>query len=104
MVLESLIRVSSLKHHPLYMLFLSIAISSVSMWIAYIAFPESASILTIAFVTIALVPIMHTLFIVAEAEDVRWPKLKINFFARNFTAIKIYSWFFIGLIISYSFW
>ena len=104
MVLESLVRTGFVKKHPLYMLFFAIIVSSASLWISYLTFPESSSILAIAFITIALVPIIHTLFVKDEAANVRNPKLGINFLTRNVTAIKIYAWFFIGLIISYSFW
>jgi uncharacterized membrane protein SpoIIM required for sporulation len=104
LVLEAVVSSRELMKHPLVMLFLSIITSSSAMWISYLTFPKSSSILGIAFVTIALVPIMHSIFVKEEAIEAESDSWTPNFLERHFTVVKIYSWFFIGMILSYAFW
>ncbi len=104
MVLESLVSGKELMKHPLVMLFIAILISSAGLWVAYFTFPGSSSILGIAFVTIALVPVMHSIFVKEEAIEAESDSWTPNFIERHFTVVKIYAWFFIGLILSYAFW
>ena len=93
-----------IRRNPVVMLFLAIVVSSVGMWIAYFTFPESASVLAIANIAIALVPIMHRLFVVEEVSEIMKPGGAFGFLTRHGCALKIYTWFFIGLVISYAFW
>ncbi|MAG21867.1 MAG: hypothetical protein CL943_00995 [Candidatus Diapherotrites archaeon] len=104
MVLEAIVSSKELMKHPLVMLFISIIVSAAGLWIAYWTFPGSSSILGIAFVTIALVPLMHSIFVKEEAIEAESDSWTPNFLERHFTVVKIYAWFFIGLIISYAFW
>ncbi|MFH1240322.1 MAG: stage II sporulation protein M [Candidatus Diapherotrites archaeon] len=104
MVLESLTDVHFIRRNPVVMLFLAIVVSSVGMWIAYFTFPESASVLAIANIAIALVPIMHRLFVVEEVCEIMSPGGTLGFLSRHGCALKIYTWLFIGLIVSYAFW
>lgn len=104
MVLESLFEGESVVKHPLSALFLGFVFSSVSIWIAFFSFPASASILAIAFITIAAVPMIHYVFVTEEEEAVKARGRKQSFIARNFDLIKIYAWFSIGVIASYAIW
>ncbi len=104
MVLEAVVSSKELMKHPLVMLFLAVLFSSAGLWIAYLTFPGSSSILGIAFVTIALVPIMHGIFVKEEAIEAESDSWTPNFIERHLTVVKIYAWFFIGLILSYAFW
>ncbi|MBN1940982.1 MAG: stage II sporulation protein M [Candidatus Diapherotrites archaeon] len=104
MVLEALLTPKNIQRHPIFMLFLAIIVSSASAWIAYNWFPSSASILTIAFITIALMPVVHSLIRAEETREARKPGFAASFIARHFSIIEVYGWFFIGLIISYAFW
>ena len=104
MVLEAIVSRKELMKHPLMMLFLAILCSSAGLWLAYYTFPASSSILGIAFVTIALVPTMHAIFVKEEAIEAESESWTPNFIERHLTVVKIYAWFFIGLIISYAFW
>ncbi|MFH1895209.1 MAG: stage II sporulation protein M [archaeon] len=104
MVLESIISGKNARNHPLVMMFLAAALSSVGIWTSYLTFPSSASVLSIAFITIGIVPILYTIFIVEEAEEASKEGKWFSFISRHFDLIKIYSWFFIGLILSYSLW
>jgi uncharacterized membrane protein SpoIIM required for sporulation len=82
----------------------SIILSSLSIWIASAIFPNNASITAIAFVTIGLVPLIEKILGQEEEEEEEHPGNPVGFLARHSDIIAIYSWFFIGLIISYSFW
>lgn len=104
MVLESLLDVRFVRKNPLFMFFLAVIVSSVGMWVAYFTFPESAAILSIANIAIAIVPIMHRLFVIEEETECLRPGFAIGFLARHSCTLKMYAWFFIGLIVSCSFW
>ncbi|MBI2529956.1 MAG: stage II sporulation protein M [Candidatus Diapherotrites archaeon] len=104
MVFESILGEAQIRRHPLYILFLSIAFSSISIWVSYFTFPESSSILSLAFVTIGMMPVMFSLFTVEEEEEAAHPGKAATFIERHFDIIAIYSWFLIGLIFSYSMW
>jgi len=67
-------------------------------------FPKSASILAIAFVTIALVPLFHKIFEEEEEQEAERPGYAALFLARHFNIVKIYAFFFIGMILAYAFW
>lgn len=104
MVLEAIISSREVLRHPLFMLFISIVIGSASIWIAFFTFPGSSSILSIAFITIALVPMMDRVFIREEESEARRPGYAASFLARHFRVIEVFAWLFIGLIITYAFW
>ncbi len=104
MVLESIVTGTEARKHPLVMMFLAALLSTIGIWVSYYTFPSSASILSIGFITIGIVPILYTIFILEEAEEASEGGLWPAFISRHFDIIKIYSWFFIGLILSYSLW
>ncbi len=109
MVLESLLTGKEVLRHPLFMVFVAVVVGSASLWIAYFTFPgteenPTSSILSIAFITIGLVPLMHTVFAREEEREARRPGFAASFLARHFRIIEVYAWFFIGLVITYSFW
>ncbi|MFH1234207.1 MAG: stage II sporulation protein M [Candidatus Diapherotrites archaeon] len=104
MVLESLLEEESLLKFPLYALFLGFVFSSVSMWIAFMSFPGSASILSIAFITMTIIPLVHRVFLVEEEASAKVCAHHRNFVERNFDLIKIYAWFAVGVIASYAIW
>ena len=89
MVLESILGAVAVRKHPLYILFLSIILSSLSIWISYFLFPESAGMLSLAFITIALMPVFHAIFRQEEDEEVasfmvapyrHWPAVAVSAF------------------------
>jgi len=104
MVLEFLFGTQEVRKHPVFLLFQSILLSSLSIWIAYAVFPNSASIAAIAFVTIGLVPLVENILSAEEKEEEEHPGSAVSFLARHSDIIGVYTWFFIGLILSYSFW
>lgn len=104
MVLEFIFGSKEVRKHPVFLLFQSILLSSVSLWVASAVFPSSASVAAIAFLTIGLVPLLEKILIDEEEEEEEHPGSAVSFLARHSDIIAIYSWFFVGLIISYSFW
>jgi uncharacterized membrane protein SpoIIM required for sporulation len=102
MVLESLFDPVKVRQHPLLMLTDGIILSTVALWFSFLVFPSSASVLSIAFIVIGSVPLFHRIFVLQEESELL-DKTK-NFFERHFSLIAIYGWFFIGLVISFSFW
>lgn len=104
MVLEALLSWREALKHPFFMLIASSFICSVSLWAAFMSFPKSSSILAISFVTIALVPLFHRLFEEEEEKEAEKPGYAALFLARHFNIVKIYAFFFIGMIVTYAFW
>ncbi|MFH1256906.1 MAG: stage II sporulation protein M [Candidatus Diapherotrites archaeon] len=104
MVLELILSVVALRRHPFNMLFLSFLLSSIALFVSYYTFPESSSILALAFVTIALMPIIERMLVEEEEEEAVKPGSPGSFLARHFDLVEVYAWFFIGLVLSYGFW
>lgn len=104
LVLESIITRKEALKHPFFMLIASAMVSTVSLWVAFLSFPKSASILSIAFVTIALVPLFHAIFRHEEEQEAERPSYSALFLARHFNVVKVYAFFFIGMIFTYAFW
>ncbi|MDO8427832.1 MAG: stage II sporulation protein M [Candidatus Diapherotrites archaeon] len=100
MVIEELLTSHSAMRKPLYMTVFGIVLCSVALFSSYLIFPEHASILTIAFISIGATVIMHNTFIETEELD---EKIRTKT-AIHPELVRMYVFFFIGLIISFSFW
>ncbi|MFH0970184.1 MAG: stage II sporulation protein M [Candidatus Diapherotrites archaeon] len=104
MVLETLLPSSVAREKPHYMMLVAFLFAIVGMWLAYFIFPFSASILTLAFIVIAAEPIIRRTLMQEEDEEAQSPGNPGTFLERHFDLIKIYSWFFLGLILAYMTW
>ncbi len=104
MVLEDIISDRVARKHPVDLLFVSILMSSVAIWGSYYVFRETTSILSLAFVTIGLMPLIHAIFVEEEEEEAEELGPASGFLSRHFDIIKILTWFFLGLVLSYAFW
>ena len=104
MVLESIVDPLKVRAKPSLMFFDSILLSSIALWASFLVFPQSVSLLSVAFIVIATMPVIHRVFVLEEAEDMEKPPSASDFISRHFDVISIYVWFFIGLVVSYSFW
>ncbi|GEM_PF-262479 len=104
MVLESLFKTESVLRNPFFTVILGFIASSVSLWISFFAFPAYASILSIAFVTIATVPLIHSVFVKEEELAAGSRDSSATFVGRNLSLVAIYAFFAIGVIISYALW
>lgn len=109
----------------------SIVFSSISIWVAYNVFPAYASILLVVFTVIPFIPLINAVLELQE-EGCEWiavantksivydsvyPQLdkdkaevissylqKLSFFDRNIDLLKVYAFFFIGILVSFTFW
>lgn len=102
MVLESIIGEKNIRRHPIFIFFLTILICIGSIILADLIFPKHASVLSVAFITIGLAPLVFNVLSDEEAEEVASRKHFSTFFARHFNLIMIYVWVFVGIIVTFS--
>lgn len=102
MVLESIIGSTNIKKNPFLIFFVTVLISIVSIFAAHYVFASHASVLSIAFITIGLVPLIHNILAKEEFEERMTRKSSTTFFARHFNLIMIYVWVFIGIIFTFA--
>ncbi|VVB74739.1 Uncharacterised protein [uncultured archaeon] len=102
MVLESLIGEKNIRRHPIFVFFLAIIITIGAIYFAGVLFPAHASILSVAFVTIGLVPLVFNVLADEEAEEIVAHRKFGNFFARHFNVIMLYVWIFVGIIVAFA--
>ena len=102
MVLESLIGEKNIRKHPIFILFITILICFGSIFFADLMFPTHSSILSVAFVTIGLVPLIFNVLSDEEADEMHARKNFTTFFARHFNVIMMCVWVFVGVILSFS--
>jgi len=105
MVLESVLNPKTAYQKPLRVFGLSVLFTFISVWLAYNLFPAQASVLSVSFVTIFFVPFFHRLFSVEEKKDeiAAKQKKKSGFITRHRQIVGIYGFFFMGMILAYSF-
>jgi uncharacterized membrane protein SpoIIM required for sporulation len=102
MVLESLIGEKNIRKNPALVLGLTMIISLVSIVIAYFVFPKYTSVLSISFITIGLVPLIHSVLRNEDFNERLKRKQASNFLQRNSTIIQFYVWIFIGVILAFT--
>ena len=105
MVLESLIGEKNIRNHPIFIFFLSMLICAGSLFFAELLFPLHASVLSIAFITIGLVPLVYNVLSYEESEEALCKNSSCTtFFARHFNLIMLYVWIFVGIIVAFAFY
>jgi len=105
MVLESLIGEKNIRNHPIFIFFLAMLICAGSLFFAELLFPLHASVLSIAFITIGLVPLVYNVLSHEESEEESCKNSSCTtFFARHFNLIMLYVWIFIGIIVAFAFY
>jgi hypothetical protein len=82
--------------------FLTIVISFGSIFFANLLFPKYSSVLSVAFVTIGLVPLVFNVLSKEEADEVLSKRSCTTFLLRHFNIIMIFVWIFVGIIVSYA--
>jgi len=102
MVLESLIGEKNIRKHPFYMLLITFVISFGSIIAAYNISPMHASVLSVAFITIGLIPVIHNILAKEEYEEAIERKSAVTFFARHINLILIYVFIFVGVILAFT--
>lgn len=103
MVLESIFKLASIKRHPHNIVFQSIVIASIGIWLGYWLFPGSASVAALGITAIGLLPIIQKL-LVREEEEEHAVKNSVGFLERNIGMIVVFAWFFLGLMATYAVW
>jgi uncharacterized membrane protein SpoIIM required for sporulation len=98
MVLESMIDAKKMLDHPVKMVLASFIISLVCSFIAYFIFPAYAGVISPLLITVAIAPLMYSVFSMEEEIEEKQAKNLINksFIDRYDELIKIFAWFFIG--------
>jgi len=104
MVVESILRGHFALKHPAALLLFAIVITTASMGVSLVTFPEYASVLSIAFITIGSIPVFFRLFAHEERIEALKPKNPATFLGRHFHIIKAFAFFFIGVVVAYAFW
>lgn len=100
MVVEEIFSPKNIRKHSINMTFFAFILGTLALWSSYILFPAHVSILVIAFITIGTVPLIHKIFIEAEYVQERIKRKTVI----HRELVKAYAFFFIGLIICFSFW
>ena len=105
MVLESLIGEKNIRNHPVFIFFLTLLICAGSIFFADLLFPKHVSVLSVAFITIGLVPLIHNILSYEEAEERICRNTSCStFFARHFNLIMVFVWVFVGIIVAFAFY
>ncbi len=99
MVLESLIPVKTAEKQPIEMLPIAFLFTSIGIFIGYWIFPNYASLTSVFFTVMALIPLMVN-FIKYEEGDVF--RLKKGWHHKR--AVPFFCYMFLGLVLAYSFW
>ncbi len=102
MVLESIIGEKNIRKRPVFIFFITLLICAGSIFFADKMFPTHSSILSVAFITIGLVPLVFNILSDEEADEEVNHKHFSTFFARHFNIILLYVWIFIGIIVAFS--
>jgi hypothetical protein len=101
-VLESIIGEKRIRRQPYLIGLISFVLALVSIFIADQLFPAHGSVLSVAFITIALVSMIHNILNSEEADELLERKSAATFFARHFNVIMLYVWVFIGIIFAFT--
>lgn len=104
MVLEFLFGERAVEKHPVLLLVQSMVLASIGIMVGFYLFPNSASLVGLAFTTIGLVPLFQRLLEHEEELEEEHPGGPFSFLARHGEIVEMFGWFFIGLVITYSFW
>ncbi len=103
-MLEKLVSIREAVRHPIWMFFIGIFVSLISLFMAFVVFPESSGLFTAIFVTFAMTPFMVNLLtyeaFVTEYEIKK--RLKQSFFQRYEETLMVYVTFFTGMILALS--
>ncbi|MBU3896539.1 MAG: stage II sporulation protein M [Nanoarchaeota archaeon] len=98
MVLESIFSAKTLERKPVDMLFLSMIVTLVCIYVSYMIFPEYAGIIMPLLVTVTISPVMFKIFRIEEQTEREQAEHKINksFWDRHDETIIIFTMFFVG--------
>ncbi|MDI6798864.1 MAG: stage II sporulation protein M [Candidatus Aenigmarchaeota archaeon] len=104
MVLEKLVPVRFALKNPWVMFVNGIVISLTCLFISFFVFESSVGLVTTLLITIAMMPFMLNLTIYHEAreEEIIAARTEPNLIRRHGDILKVYTAFFLGMILSFS--
>ena len=102
MVLESILGEQNIRRYPVLICVLAFVISIGAIYFANLIFPAHASVVSVAFITIGLVPMIHNVLSKEADDEMICKKSSTTFFARHFDLIQMYVWVFVGIILAFS--
>ncbi len=103
MVLESLVNWREAETKPWKVLVVTFLITTMSIWLSYYIFPDSTSLMFLSFLSMATMPLIYK--IMKHEEEVEEEEyLNMSFFQRHYRVIEVYTFFFIGVIVTVAFW
>ncbi|MDO8624746.1 MAG: stage II sporulation protein M [Candidatus Diapherotrites archaeon] len=103
MVLESVLRSRFALKHPISAFFFGIVHTVASAGISLATFPNSASVLSVALITMGAMPLFYRAFKHEEHDETSHPQNPATFVSRHFHLIALYGFFFLGLIAANTF-
>ncbi len=105
MVLESILNPKNAEDKPWHVFVIAFFYTLVAVFFAHKLFPDQASILSVALITILFVPFFQKLFEVEEEKEDEAARKRIrgNLFSRHRQTISVFSAFFLGTAISMTF-
>ena len=110
MVLEFLTSPRSIAEHPSRIFLNGVVVSSVALFISYYIFPSASSIISLFFITVAMLPTFYRLIVDEEElleEETKASSVKratLDLFERNHVIISAYFFLFLGITFAYTFW
>jgi uncharacterized membrane protein SpoIIM required for sporulation len=104
MVLESFLKPESIESKPWEMFFYSIVITSVSLWLSIQVFPSASSLVFVFLITLASFPLFYRILSDDELVDEKEIIQQISFYQRHKRTINIFGYFFLGVMVTTSFW
>ena len=102
MVLESILGEGNIRKFPILIGLVTLLISLGAIYFANLIFPAHASVVSVAFITIGLVPMIHNVLSREAEDEMLSKKSSTTFFVRHFDLIQMYVWVFVGIILAFS--
>lgn len=102
MVVEQLIKASWLEKRPLSAFTIGFIYSLIAFLTSYLIFPSYFGIMSIAFISILLVPTLSKLLSIEENQEIREKKFSIpQLLKDHYDIIEIYLFLFMGIFLAY---
>lgn len=103
MVLEQLFKANWLEKRPLYAFVLGVIYASIGIISARIIFPNSSSIMSVAFTAILLIPSLNKLLSDEENREIREKKLSLRLLLKDHADVfEIYFFMFMGVFMIFA--
>ncbi len=107
-MLESILSPKTAERNPWDMIVLGFAVSSIAIWLGYYltaVIPADPSMIALAITVMVLAPLLQRVLVIEEDREERAShRSPIGFITRHLDVIFVYSFLFVGLLASFSFW